>query len=196
MNRDIELLFELGMLRHMPRQWSRFNGIDFAKLADHHFRVIWIALVIAGREKQKVNTEKVIKMALVHDVAESRASDVDYVSRQYVERNEELAAADMFTGTILEEEFLALLAEYEERTSLESQIVKDADNLDVDMEIQEQESNGVKVKNWLHFRDHVAETKLYTKTAKKMYQQIKEANPHSWHMNSSRNRVTGGDWKK
>lgn len=196
MNRDVELLYELGMLRHLPRQWNRFGGVNFANLADHHFRVTWLALVIAGYEKADVDIAKIMKMALVYDVGESRTNDVDYISRQYVERNEVLALNDTFAGTVLEEEFKLLVEEYEERKSLESQIVKDADQLDVDLEIQEQDANGVKIKEWLKHRDHVAENFFFTETAKKLYKQIYKSTPHDWHTNSERNRVNGGDWKK
>jgi 5'-deoxynucleotidase YfbR-like HD superfamily hydrolase len=195
MKRDVELLYELGMLRHLPRQWNRFNGVNFANLADHHFRVTWIALVIA-RYEGDVDTEKILKMAMVHDVAESRTNDVDYITRQYTTRNEDLAVKDIFEGTALNDEFLELLHEYEKRESRESKIVKDADTLDVDFEIQEQEANGVKIRNWIHYRDHVAKNHLYTKTAKKLYTQINESNPHDWHVNSPRNRFNGGDYKK
>jgi putative hydrolase of HD superfamily len=61
-------------------------------------------------------------MVLVHDIAESRAGDVDYLARQYVERNEQLAMEDMLGGTSLETEFYALWEEYEARTSLETRI--------------------------------------------------------------------------
>ena len=64
---------------------------------------------------------------------------------------------------------MELLHEYEKRKSLESKIVKDADTLDVDFEIQEQAANGVKIKDWLQHRDHVSESHLFTKTAKKIY---------------------------
>lgn len=196
MERNIELLFELGMIRHLPRQWVRFGGIDFANLADHHFRVAWTALMIAAQEEATVDTGKIVKMALVHDIGESRTNDADYISRQYTERNEMLAVKDTFKDTALAEEFVMLFEEYEARESLESKIVKDADTLDIDLEIQEQEAKGVKIKNWLHYRDHIAKHHLYTTTAKKMYEAIKNADPHSWHVNSPRNRINGGDYKK
>ena len=195
MKRDTEFLFEIGMLRHLPRQWSRFGGINFANLADHHFRVTWLALIIAAHEG-KVDTEKIMKMALVHDVAESRTNDVDYIARQYTELNQEAAISDTLSGTVLEGEFLALIKEYEKRESLESKIVKDADNLDVDLEIQEQDANGVKIKQWLKHREHVAENFFFTETAKKLFKQIYETSPHDWHVNSKSNRINGGDWKK
>jgi len=52
-------------------------------------------------------------MVLVHDISESRTGDVDYLSRQYVVRNEELGIKDMLKDTAAEKEFLELWNEYE-----------------------------------------------------------------------------------
>jgi len=193
---DINFLYEMGSIRFIDRMWRRFLHGDFATLSDHHFRVFWIAMIIASHEKN-VDTGKIAKMALVHDIAESRAGDVDYLARQYVIRNEELAIDDMLGGTAIEKEFRALWDEYEKRESLESKIVKDADNLDVDLELAEQaaaSSNSLK-ELWQNNRDFVAKNKLYTQTAKDIYDQIDKVNPHEWHLNG-RNRRNSGDWQK
>jgi len=71
MKRDVEFLFEIGALRLIPRQWQRFHLPFVQNLTEHHYRVVWLALLIANREG-KGNVEKIMKMALVHDVAESR----------------------------------------------------------------------------------------------------------------------------
>lgn len=196
MKRDIEFLFEMGALRFQQRQWHRFFGIPFANITEHHFRVMWLALVIAGREGA-TNTDKIMKMALVHDITESRTGDVDHISRQYVDRHEEQAIHDMLAQTSLEKEFLAIWQEYEDRTSIEAKIVKDADNLDVDMELREQVINGVELGiTMAKVRNNVAKTKLYTKSAKTMFKQIQANDPHDWHLTSPRARWNGGDWKK
>jgi 5'-deoxynucleotidase YfbR-like HD superfamily hydrolase len=69
--RDIELLFEIGCLRYIDRIWKRFLNHDSSNLSEHIFRVVWIAITIAKYEK-KVNLEKIILMALSHDIAERR----------------------------------------------------------------------------------------------------------------------------
>ena len=196
MKRDVELLFELGALRFIPRQWQRFLGPNFANLTDHHFRVAWIALIIAAREGQG-DTGKILKMALVHDIPESRTGDVDYIARQYTERNEAQGLEDMLEGTSIHDEFVAIWNEYEKRECIEAKIVKDADNLDVDFELREQAVGGHTLEQtWVHNRSHVGATKLFTETAKQMFDEIKAANPHDWHNLSPRNRINGGDWKK
>jgi putative hydrolase of HD superfamily len=197
MNRDLEFLYEIGAVRLIQRQWHRFHLSDVGDLADHHFRVLWLALIIAAREKADVDTAKMMKMALVHDIAESRTGDVDYLARQYVERHEDLGIADMLAETSLEAEFLALWHEYEARDCLEAQIVKDADNLDVDLEIQEQRSMGHQLpEEWDKFTPRESGPKLYTESAKQIHASIKGSSPHDWHVKSPRNRQNGGDWKQ
>lgn len=195
MKRDIEFLFEMGALRLIPRQWQRFHLPFVQNLTEHHFRVIWIALVIAAHEKS-VDTAKIMKMALVHDIAESRTGDVDYLARQYVERHEDIGIKDMLADTSLQTEFLALWQEYEDRQTLESKIVKDADNLDVDMELREQGANGSHLeKSFEKNRLHLRRNKYYTKTAERLFDAIKTADPHDWHTLSPHNRLNGGDWQ-
>jgi putative hydrolase of HD superfamily len=151
--------------------------------------------LIASHEKN-VNMEKVMKMVMMHDISESRAGDVDYLARQYVQRNEELGIKDMLAGTAIEKEYLDLWQEYEDRKTLEAKIAKDADNLDVDFELAEQLSTGRVIhKQWVENRTFVSKNRLFTDTAKAMFKQIQAADPHRWHT-EGRNRRTMGDWKK
>lgn len=194
MVQDVNFLFEMGSIRYIDRMWRRFLNKDFANLSEHHFRVFWIAMVIAGHEKG-VDTGKIAKMVMVHDIAESRAGDVDYISRQYVERNEKMGIEDILHGTSIEKEFYELWQEYEIRESLESKIVKDADNLDVDMELAEQAAQGKILKEqWVGLRTKNVKPRLFTETAKKLFDQINTTSPHDWHVNG-RNRHSSGDWK-
>lgn len=192
---NVNFLYEMGSIRYIDRMWRRFYNKDFANLSEHHFRVFWIAMIIAGKEGN-VDTGKIAKMAMVHDIAESRAGDVDYLARQYVIRNEELGIQDMLEGTSIADEFLQLWEEYEARESLESKIVKDADNLDVDFELAEQAVQGKTIgTQWADMRENNVKPLLFTETAKELFDQIGQTSPHNWHM-SGRNRHTSGDWKR
>ena len=194
-SRDIEFIYEMGTIRLIERMWRRFSRYDFANLAEHHFRMFWIAMIIAAKEGG-VDTGKIAKMVLIHDIAESRTGDVDYLARQYVIRNEELGIKDMLAEASIEKEFLELWQEYEDKQTLEAQIVKDADNLDVDFELAEQAMHGSTLnQDWKDNRTFVSENKLYTKTAKELFQQIGAENPHNWHING-RTRRNAGDWQK
>jgi putative hydrolase of HD superfamily len=197
MKRDIEFLFELGTLRYIDRTWKQFLSPGVANNAEHVFRVAWIAFTLAKYEKGKVNQEKILKMALLHDITESRTGDVNYLSRQYTKRNEEKAIHDMVEDTVHEKELLALAKEYEERKTLESRIVKDADNLDVELEIRELIEKEPRIwKTISNSRNKKVLPILYTETAKKFWKNINKSNPHDWHLLASGNRFNGGDWKK
>jgi putative hydrolases of HD superfamily len=193
--RDLDFLYEIGCMRHIQRTWKQFLNPDFQNLSEHLFRVIWIALAIAKYEGVK-DTEKIIKMALVHDLSESRSVDSHYVSRQYVERFEEEALEDTLQGTAVYEEFMAIWREYHERESIEAKIVKDADIIDVDLELKEQEFRGVRLgEDTFEGRQYVAQTRLHTETARELFYAIQESNPNDWHI-KGKNRFTTGDWQR
>ncbi|HAT74309.1 MAG: Metal dependent phosphohydrolase [Candidatus Moranbacteria bacterium GW2011_GWF2_36_839] len=196
MNKDLDFLFEIGKIRFLQRTWQRFFVTKVANDAEHTFRVMWLALIIAKKEKNN-NQEKILKLALLHDIAESRAGDVDYLSRLYVKRNEDLAIRDMLKNTSLEKEFLELFKENEKRETIEARIVKDADNLDIDLELMEQkDANESLFKLKSESRKKIIPKKLFTKTAKKIFREIYLSDVNSWHFNSENNRFKTGDWKK
>ena len=76
LKRDIEFLYEMGNIRYIDRFWRRFLSPEFSNVAEHHFRVFWIAMIIAGREGGDVDTGKLAKLVLIHDIAESRTSSI------------------------------------------------------------------------------------------------------------------------
>jgi putative hydrolase of HD superfamily len=178
---NINFLYEVGTLRNIPRAWQQVLTGRVQNISEHVFRVAITAWMIAVAEK--ANTEKVIKMALIHDIAESRTGDIAFMHRDYVVRHEELAAQHIFQDTELEEESKKLLEEYEKRESLEAKIVKDADNLDVDLELRELGRIGdtAALQMQKEHRPTVRAKKLYTKTAKMMWDEIKRTGPNDWH---------------
>ncbi len=181
MKKDIDFLYEIGSLRKVPRAWQQLLSGKVQNITEHIFRTTMIAWVIATSEKADVS--KVLKICLIHDLAESRTGDIAFMHRDYVTRHEELAEEHIFKNTILEKEAHILLKEYEERKSIEAKIVKDADNLDVDLELKELSKMGDPAALQMQ-RDHrpiVRAKKLYTKTAKRMWDEIQKAKPDTWH---------------
>ncbi len=183
-NRDLELLFEIGSLRNVQRLWRQHFGMDVANDLEHTVRVVWIALLIARMEKTGTD-EKIMKMGLLHDIAESRTVDHGHVHKAYVVSDEERAVHDIFAGTQLLD-LEALLHEYDKRDSIEAKIVKDADNLDVDFELRELAARGSTLpKKWLHSRKLVRNKKLYTKSAKLIWDALQNADSDAWHINAN-----------
>jgi 5'-deoxynucleotidase YfbR-like HD superfamily hydrolase len=86
----------------------------------------------------------------------------------------------MFEDTVFSD-CIHLISRYKERKCLESQYVKDADNLDVDLEMRELEELGHHmVERWKPGRKRMRNTKLYTKSAAEIWDAIQETNPSSW----------------
>lgn len=192
--RDTEFLYEIGTLRFIQRTWRQFNNPVFANLAEHSLRVTWIATIIAKNEDQ-VDVAKVVKMALVHDLSESRTGDVHYLSRQYTKRDERKAIQDILKNTSLAEEYLDLWEEYEKRETLEAKIVKDADNIDVDLELMEQKARGNPLADkWHTERKKGVADRLFTKTAKQLWNSLYNTDPDQWHTEGP-NRFKVGDLK-
>ena len=181
MKKNIDFLYEIGSLRNVPRAWQQVLTGKVQNISEHIFRTTMIAWIIALAEK--ADSQKVVKMCLLHDIAESRTGDIAFMHRDYVDRHEELAESHIFEDTLLEKEATTLLKEYAKRTSLEAKIVKDADNLDVDLELKELSRIGDSAAMGMQ-KDHrstIRAKKLYTQTAKKMWDEIQKTNPNSWH---------------
>ena len=184
--RDIEFLFEIGTLRNMERGRKQHLAMECASDPEHSFRVAFLALMLARKEGVN-DEEKIIKMALVHDLAETRVSDHSYMQKVYVTSDEERAAKDLFAGTLLDDLRTDILREFEERKSIEAKIVKDADNLDVDFELKELEERGSKLPaKFAHTRKMVREEKLYTQSAKSIWDELQGVDPSSWHLTANK----------
>lgn len=76
MDKFIKFFSEIGKLKEMPRRGWVIRGIKNPEsIADHTFRVSIMAWILAGRKKN-FNLEKLIKMALIHDLCEIYAGDI------------------------------------------------------------------------------------------------------------------------
>lgn len=183
--RDIEFLYELGSLRNMQRGWRQHLGVDCANDLEHTMRVVFLALILA-RRAGGVDENKILKMALVHDLCETRISDLSYVQKVYVTADEARAVQDTLAGTSLAD-FEDVLREFEARETLEAKIVKDADNLDLDFELKELEERGHRApEKWKMFRHQVRNEKLYTPAAKDLWDEMQDKDPADWHLKTNK----------
>lgn len=182
LKRNVELLFELSAFRHVDRVAKQLFGQSVSNDVEHTFRVAWIAMTLA-RYEESVNYEKLLKMALLHDIGESRTGDATSLHKQYTDRREFDALKDTFIGTVHEEEMLKLFEEYEKKESLESKLVKDADNLDFDLELREMGAKGSPLeKSWSEYRTKDVHARLFTEQAREFQKAIIAANPFDWHL--------------
>ena len=184
-DRDLELLYEIGTMRHMPRGWIQHLGGRPASVLEHSVRVAFLALMLA-RKEGKGDPEIILKMALLHDLAEARISDLSYVQKLYVKADEDRAIHDSLKGTLLED-LEEVVKAYESKETIEAQLVKDADNLDIDLEMKELEEQGhTVVRKWKVNREKVRNEMLYTQAGKDVWDSIQNSDPSAWHLRNNK----------
>jgi putative hydrolase of HD superfamily len=172
----INFFFELGMLKKTPRSGFQFLGSGSESVAEHSFRTAMIGFALA-RIDNNVNSSKVVSMCLVHDIAEARTGDQNYVNKQYVTADETAAVADISESLPFGDELKDLLKEYREAETAESKLVHDADQLDLILELKQQSDLGNRyAPKWIHF----ARQRLITPLAKKMAEEILNTDSTDW----------------
>lgn len=188
--RDVELLYEVGCLRHVPRVWRQFGGPNVANVAEHTLRVAWITQVLATQEGADV--ARAVQLALVHDLGKSRAGDAHWLNRAFTQRNQAGAVAATVAGTSVEASNTALFQEFVDGQTAEANIVKDADNLDADLEFAEQRANWSFAEAERSVRESVFASKLHTESARRLWRQILKSRPDSWYVNEYEAMRQGG----
>ncbi len=138
----LHALIELQRLKRLDRTGWTLRGLPNGteSVAAHSFGVAVTAMMLADKIKMSgsaVDVERVLKMALIHDWAETRVGDMPRTAANYFgadarAKAETAAFADIVVtlGTT-EAEYKILHHEYEQRASLEARLVKAADIIDL-----------------------------------------------------------------
>jgi putative hydrolases of HD superfamily len=148
----VEFLTELMRLKALPRTGWLLRGIrNVESVADHLYGVTFIAMLLADCARARgleVNVEKVLRMALLHDLSEARTGDLPATIKRYFPAESLKYADKQAASEILAKlgdlgtAYLALWHEYEERRTLEARLVKAADKLDLLFQAREYERGG------------------------------------------------------
>ena len=176
MKEMINFLFEMGMLKKTPRTGYQFLGSGNESVAEHSFRAAIIAYVLSHQEPG-ADPRKTTLMCLFHDLHEARTGDHNYVNKRYVHIDEDKAIRDLARNLPFSEEIISLTHEFNEGKSLESRISRDADQLDLILELKEQQDLGNKyAEQWLYY----AIKRLFTKGAVSLAQEILNTDSTEW----------------
>ena len=180
--RDIvNFLFEVGVLKKVPRSGYKFLGTGSESVADHSFRVAVIAYVLAKHELQ-ADLQKVVLMSLFHDIHEARTGDHNYVNKQYVIVNEDKAVRDLAQGLPSGEEIVSLIREFNSGETLEARLSQDADQLDFILELKTQRDLGNRsAAEWMRY----SLKRLITDNAKKLANEIINTDSSNWWFNKN-----------
>ncbi len=152
-------------------------------ISSHSFRTTFIGYFLA--RELKADTNKVIKMCLLHDIEEVRSGDQNWVNKRYLKVFEEEIRKEQLEKLPNSKELLAISKEYQERKTLEAKIAKDADLLDEILLLKEYEFQGCKeATSWLKGKRESEQEKLvFTKLAKEIAKEIKKQKPSFWWQN-------------
>ena len=180
MTRMVKLIFEAAMLKRTRRTGYDFLGSGQENVAAHSFSTAFIAMVL-GRMVPEADIERLVQMAIIHDLPEARTGDANAVHKLYVTRDEERAFRDAVDGCMFADDMLDLYMDFEEGSSLEAKLVRDADQLDMLISLKEQADCGnPNAASWVPF----VEERLITSEAKGLAQKIGNIHWAGWWMES------------
>ncbi|MBW3538059.1 HD domain-containing protein [Candidatus Parcubacteria bacterium] len=184
MSAVVNLLFEVGLLAKSPRTGFHFLGSGDQSVAEHTNRAVYVGLVLSLLEGD-VDTGKVMKMCLLHDLAEARTGDLNYVHQKYVEADEEKAIKELAGTLEFGHEITQILGEYKARRTKEAVLAKDADNLEWILALKEQVDIGnARAASWLPS----AIMRLKTPVAKRLAEKITETSSDEWWFSNKEDR--------
>ena len=176
--RIADFLFEAGLLARTPRSGFAFLGSGAQSVAEHTHRTTIAAYVLAHRDGS-VDTNRVLRMCLFHDLPEVRTSDHNYLSRQYNTTHEQQAIADLTDQLSFGDEVKSLIEEFERGESDEARIAKDADQIELILSLKELLDNGnQRARDWIED----ALPRLKTDAARELARTILDTDSHHWYL--------------
>ncbi|MFB6350175.1 MAG: HD family hydrolase, partial [Bradymonadaceae bacterium] len=129
----LRFLTRAGRLEALPRTGWLVAGVDRPEsVAAHTYEVALVALWLADRVEADVDAERVLRIALLHDVGEALLTDLpkpvkEFVGADDVEEAEAEACREILEPLGLDWE--AAPESYRDQDSPEARIIKAADRL-------------------------------------------------------------------
>lgn len=173
------LLFEVRILKDIVRSGYAFLGSGKESIAEHSFMTAFICFAMA-RIDQDIDREKLVSMALVHDVAEARTGDFNYVEKKYSIVDEDKAISHLIKNIPFGVDIKNLMDEFNSGETKEAKLVKDADQISFILELKKLDDIGAKgPEKWLP----VILERLKTETGRQIAHSIMETRWDEWWMN-------------
>lgn len=133
MKNIIDLILKAERMKHIDRRGWLSRGIsDVESVADHSYLLSLLVLLILGEEDSGIDVCKCLKLAIVHDLAESEIGDIipsDGVSTED-KQSREASAMDSFVDLSGQSQLRALWDEFEYGNSKEAALVRELDFLE------------------------------------------------------------------
>jgi putative hydrolase of HD superfamily len=145
----IEAYFEFNHLKHLYRQGWLKQGIEpqyCESVAEHSFSVALLALFLADGYHLELDTAKVIRMALIHDMGEIYAGDltpsdaIEPDQKYQLEKQSVLQVLQKLPNGL---KWIELWEEFENGQSAEAQFVRQLDRLEMALQASVYEHLGL-----------------------------------------------------
>jgi putative hydrolase of HD superfamily len=133
-NKQIEFLIEIDRLKSINRRNYISDGARNENDAEHSWYFAMAALLLAEYSNEKIDMQKVIQMALIHDIVEIDAGDTfiyDEKAKKHQHDKEQKAAKRIF-GLLPDEQkkfMYDIWNEFEENITKESKFARSIDRL-------------------------------------------------------------------
>jgi putative hydrolase of HD superfamily len=173
------LLFEARILKDITRSGYAFLGSGKESIAEHSFMTAFICFAMAKMDT-KIDIAKLVTMALVHDLAEARTGDFNYVEKKYSTIDEAKAISHLIKPLSFGNDIKDLIDEFNLCETKEAKLAKDADQISFILELKKIDDIGAKgPEKWL---PHVLK-RLKTDIGKQIAQSIMETGWDEWWVN-------------
>jgi len=135
--RLLEVILECNELKAIPRMGWRVRGVrNGESVAEHSYAVALIAMLLADRLDISVDTGKLLKMALLHDLPEHMLGDIHAPASRILGEDVKEAAElriieRLFDGLKNGREYVDLWKEFAERSSIEGRLVRAVDKIEM-----------------------------------------------------------------
>jgi putative hydrolase of HD superfamily len=165
------------------KRTSRKGRVSWANVkrpesvADHTFCSAILAMCLS--DLRGLDTEKIVRMALLHDAHEALIGDYDYFDQKkmvqkQVSKNEETAIEEVFSvlPETIREKYILLADEYRRQETEDAKLVRQIDQIEMIMQALEYENEGCGKNKLQAFWDDV-EKKLHDSDLKRIFELLR-----------------------
>ncbi|MDX1414135.1 MAG: HD domain-containing protein [Candidatus Promineifilaceae bacterium] len=133
----LELLLQGNQLKNTMRTgWVQRGVVDAENVAAHSFGVVFAVLMLAPFVREKINLERALIMAILHDLPESISTDIPTPSWRHfpegIKEKVEYSIMNSILSSIKNEvDYMSIWEDFSQGQSPEALLVHDADKLDM-----------------------------------------------------------------
>jgi len=188
----VNFMFEVQLLSSVERSGYRVLGGVKQSVSEHCFNMAMFAYAVSQLNSE-IDTFKLMKMCLFHDLPEVRTGDQHYINKKYVNADEEQVILEQSENLQNGDEYIQLIREFNDGKTLEAQIAKDIDQLEFLLVLKRATDIGHKdAERWAYY----ANKRIKTEIGKKIAETIEQTRSDAWWFTDDENWWVNGNNNK